>query len=234
MGLADLHIHTRYSHDGLNTVPAVLARAKRIGLDVIAITDHDEMRGSLYALTLASGYGVEVIPGIEISTAEGDLLALDVLRKVAPGLTLIDTVLQVQELGGFCVAPHPMSVGLGMRSLSAYSILRALRNPQVAQTLIGIEIYNATTIDKLGNHYAEVLSQHLEIAILGNSDAHVIRAVGLGATEFEGYTAQHLRKAIRKRKTKIHKTKEWNSARILGSWAVNYLGRAFTRFARTT
>jgi predicted metal-dependent phosphoesterase TrpH len=234
MGLADLHLHTRFSHDGIISVPAVLARARRIGLGVIAITDHDEIRGSLHALELAPGYGVEVIPGIEISTAEGDLLALDILEKVDPGLPLIDTVLQVQKLGGFCVAPHPMSVGLGMRSLSAYSILRALRSPEVAQTLIGIEIYNATTIDKLGNHYAEVLSQQLEIATLGSSDAHVIRAIGLGATEFEGHTAQHLRKAIRKRKTRIHKTKEWNSARILGSWAVNYLGRAFTRFARTT
>ena len=43
MGLADLHMHTIYSYDGTATVPAVLRRAHEIGLDVIAITDHDEV-----------------------------------------------------------------------------------------------------------------------------------------------------------------------------------------------
>lgn len=47
MGLADLHIHTIHSYDGLASVPAIPARARQIGLNVIAITDHDEIRGSL-------------------------------------------------------------------------------------------------------------------------------------------------------------------------------------------
>jgi predicted metal-dependent phosphoesterase TrpH len=47
MGLADLHIHTIYSYDGTASVPAVLARAKRVGLNAIAIIDHDEIKGSL-------------------------------------------------------------------------------------------------------------------------------------------------------------------------------------------
>ena len=46
MGLADLHIHTIYSYDGKASMPAVLRRAKQIGLDVIAITDHDELTGA--------------------------------------------------------------------------------------------------------------------------------------------------------------------------------------------
>ena len=234
MGLADLHIHTKYSHDGIASVPAVLARATQIGLDVVAITDHDEIRGSLEALELAPRYRMEVIPGIEISTSEGDLLAFNIMEKIQRDLPLIDTILQVQALGGFCVAPHPMSAGFGMRSLSAYSILRALRNADVARTLIGIETYNATTIDKLSNHYADILVQHIDLAKLGNSDAHVIRAIGLGGTEFEGHTATHLLNAIRQRKTSVHKKKEWTAVRILGSWAANYLGRSFLRFAKTT
>ena len=63
MGLADLHMHTIYSYDGTASVPRVLARARQIGLDVIAITDHDEIAGSLKALELAPDYGLEVIPG---------------------------------------------------------------------------------------------------------------------------------------------------------------------------
>ena len=71
MGLADLHIHTICSYDRAASVPAVLARAKKIGLNVITITDHDEIAGSLKARELASKYSVKVIPGIEITTREG-------------------------------------------------------------------------------------------------------------------------------------------------------------------
>jgi predicted metal-dependent phosphoesterase TrpH len=110
---------------------------------------------------------------------------------------------------------------------------KALRNPEVAHILIGIGTYNTTAIDKMSNHYSHILGEHLGIAKLGNSDARVIEAIGLGATEFEGHTAKDLLKAIRKGTTSIHKKKEWNSVRILGSWAAHYVGSAFTRSAQT-
>jgi len=231
MGLADLHIHTIYSYDGTASVPAVLTRAKQIGLDVIAITDHDEIAGSLKALELAPQYGVEVIPAIEITTAEGDLLALNVTQKIARGLPLIETILKVGEQNGFCIAPHPMAGGFGMKSLNAYSILRALRNVEVAKILIGIETYNATAIDKMSNHYARILGNKLNLAQTASSDAHVVETIGLGVTEFEGHTANDLIKALRSGKVGQRKQKEWTSAYILGSWATHYIGSAFTRFA---
>lgn len=233
MGIADLHTHTIYSYDGTASVSAVLKRARQIGLDLLAITDHDEINGALKALELAPKYGVEVIPGIEITTAEGDLLALNITQKVDRGLSLIETVLKVGELGGFCIAPHPMAGGFGMKSLSAYSIMKALRNPEVAQILMGIETYNATTLDRMSNHYAHILGEHLGIARFGNSDAHVAEAIGLGTTEFEGRTAKDLLKAIHKRKTVVRKKEEWTSIRILGSWMANYMGRPFTRLVDT-
>ncbi|MGZ9235885.1 MAG: PHP-associated domain-containing protein [Anaerolineales bacterium] len=233
MGLADLHIHTIHSYDGTASVPAVLRRAKQIGLDVIAITDHDEIAGSLKALELAPKYGVQVIPAVEVTTAEGDLLALNVTEKIQRDRPLLDTVLKVRELGGFCIAPHPMAGGIGMKSLTAYSILKALRNPDVAQTLIAIETYNATVIDKISNHYAHILAERLNIAQTASSDAHIVEAIGLGVTEFDGCTAQDLLTALRKGETRQRKQKEWNAARILGSWAANYVGSAFTRLANT-
>ena len=229
MGFADLHVHTIYSYDGTASVPAVLTQARNTGLNVIAITDHDEIAGSLKALSLAPRYGVDVIPGIEITTSEGDLLALNVTEKIERDLPLVETVLKVGELGGFCIAPHPMAVGMGMKSLSAYSILKALRNMDVADILIGIETYNATAIDKMSNHYAHILAEHLDMAQIGNSDAHIVEAIGLGVTEFPGNTGSELVKAIHKRTTTIHRKKEWNTIRILGSWAARYLGSTFAR-----
>ena len=231
MGLADLHIHTIYSYDGTASVPAVLNRARQTGLDVIAVTDHDEIAGSLKTLELASAYGVEVIPGTEVTTSEGDLLALNVTEKIPHARPLVETILKVGELGGFCIAPHPMAGGFGMKSLSAYTILKALRNPDVARILIAIETYNATTIDKMSNRYARILAERLDIAQTASSDAHVVEAIGLGATEFDGHTAQDLISALRNGDIRIRKQAEWTSARILGSWAANYVGSAFTRLA---
>lgn len=231
MGLADLHLHSLYSYDGTAAVPAILRRAQQIGLDVIAITDHDEIQGSLKALELAPAYGVEVIPGLEITTAEGDLLALNLTQAIQPGLSLIETVLRVGAAGGFCIAPHPMAGGLGMKSLSAYSILKALRHPEVAGILIAVESYNATTLDKMSNHYARILADRLNITQTASSDAHIIEAIGLGATEFDGHTAQELMDALHAGHVRIRKQKEWTSARILGSWAANYVGSAFARLA---
>jgi len=229
MGLADLHLHTIYSYDGTASLAAVLNRAKQIGLDVIAITDHDEVRGGLKALELASNYGVEVIPGSEITTADGDLLALFIKEKVDAGLSLIETVLRVREQGGVCIAPHPMAGGMGMKSLSGHVILKALRIPEVAETLIGIEAYNGTALDRISNHYANILGSRLNLAKTGNSDSHTIDTMGLAATEFEGNTAADLLMALKNKATKVRKQTEWNAFRILGSWGIRYLESAFVR-----
>ncbi len=231
MGLADLHLLTIYSYDGTASLAAVLSRAKQLGLDVIAITDHDVITGALKAMKLASNYGVEVIPGIEITTADGDLLAFFITEIVPAGLSLTETVLRVRELGGVCVAPHPMAGGMGMKSLNARTIVKALRNPKVAETLIGIETYNGTSIDRISNHSANLLASRLNIAKTGSSDAHVIDTIGFGATEFEGSTAADLLAALKSKTTKVCKRNEWGRFKIIGNWIINYIGSAFVRLS---
>ncbi|MDW8268737.1 MAG: PHP domain-containing protein, partial [Anaerolineae bacterium] len=56
MGQADLHLHTTFS-DGVGTVEAVLEAARRAGLDIIAITDHDTLQGAWRACDLGPRYG---------------------------------------------------------------------------------------------------------------------------------------------------------------------------------
>lgn len=63
----DLHVHTNAS-DGLLRPEEIVARAKEAGLEVVAITDHDTTAGIERALAAGRDLGVEVIPGIEIST----------------------------------------------------------------------------------------------------------------------------------------------------------------------
>jgi predicted metal-dependent phosphoesterase TrpH len=63
----DLHMHTTYS-DGAFSPTELVLKAKKVGLDVISITDHDSVNGLKEAMAVGKEIGVEVIPGLEIST----------------------------------------------------------------------------------------------------------------------------------------------------------------------
>src|SRR6476469_1051996 len=111
IGKADLHIHTSLG-DGLASVQQIFDFVENYtDLDVIAITDHDDSRGALQALDLIAHrkYRFKVIPGNEITTRNGHLLALFVTQEF-PMLKPLDWTMQaVHEAGGILIAPHPLS-----------------------------------------------------------------------------------------------------------------------------
>jgi predicted metal-dependent phosphoesterase TrpH len=68
----DLHTHTVYS-DGTFTPGELLQLARSRGLDVVAITDHDTTNGLMEASASGAEQGIEVVPGVELSTVhEGE------------------------------------------------------------------------------------------------------------------------------------------------------------------
>jgi len=192
MGTADLHTHTIYSYDATSTVRAVLKQAADTGLNVIAVTDHDEICGSLEARELAPKYGIEAIPAVEVSTKQGHLLALFVETIPPRGMTLIDTLIHIGKLGGVAIAPHPFNNLPG--SLSMEAVVGALANPRAKSVLKGIETHNMST--QAFDGIAQKLCIYLPLAKIGSSDAHVYWAIGAGRTEFPGETAQDLRNAL--------------------------------------
>lgn len=194
MGQADLHIHTIYSYDGTTTIEAVLKHARRAGLDVIAITDHDEISGALRAEEISAHYNIEVIPGIEVSTAKGHLLALFVQRLIPAGRPLIETLQRVREEGGLAVAAHPLAIGA--HSLNETAIRRALESEVGQQTLVAIETLNASLFYRGSNSRAGQLAQRTGLARVGCSDSHVGWNIGHARTHFPGRTAADLRKAL--------------------------------------
>jgi predicted metal-dependent phosphoesterase TrpH len=220
MGLADLHIHTTYSFDGTSTVTAVLKKAVEVGLDVIAITDHDEIRGSLEAEELAPAYGIEIIPGSEVSTAEGHLLALYIHQRIPKGLSLEETIRHVADQNGVCIAPHPG--GIRYNSLSPAVIRRALQKPSLAKVLVGIEVYNAGLINLSGNVIAQRLAEGLSVAKTGSSDAHLLWMVGKGATYFRGSSAQQLRRALETGLTRPVQSKPDSRIFLVAHWMSRY------------
>jgi hypothetical protein len=221
MGFADIHIHSIYSYDATTTVRAILKQSSSVGLDVIAITDHDDIRGAFDARELASQYGLEVIPGVEVTTKDGHLLALFVEKIPPRGLSLMETLKRIGDLGGIAVAPHPFN-NLPA-SLSLENVLNVLHNDEAKHVLKGIEVYNMTT--QPFDSMVQKVSEYLPLAKTAGSDAHVYWAIGTGKTEFDGTTAAELRSALMNIKTKAHPYEQ----DLLRKYIFNWLRRITLR-----
>ena len=191
----DLHIHTEHS-DGRATVETLLEYvATKTDLRVIAITDHDTIEGALKAERLAASYGVEVIVGEEVSTADGHLLALFIERPLLSGQSAAKTIAAIHAQGGLAIAAHPYD--WTVPSMGRRGLRQRTASPEPAWPLDGIEIFNAGVLLPTMNAQAKDAASGLGLASVGGSDAHHLATVGFGYTLFPGSTAAELHTAIR-------------------------------------
>ena len=212
-GKADLHIHSAHA-DGLDPPEAIVDYAEaRTDLDLIAITDHDEIEAALAARDYAArrGYRVGVVPGVEISTRGGHLLALGVERPFRMLRPLEETVDAVHAAGGVCVVPHPYSwltTSIGARGL------RRLMPPGGACKVDGIELWNPSLAGKVCHERARVTNAlELKLAETGGSDAHALAFVGTAYTTFPGRTWEEFRRALAERTTRAY-GRFWSAAEV--------------------
>ncbi|MDD1724633.1 MAG: PHP domain-containing protein [Methanospirillum sp.] len=167
----DLHIHTNFSKDGESSVQQIIAAASNAGLDAIAITDHDTMDGYRTAQAISSG--ILIIPGIEISTREGHLIALGIDSPPESGQPVLDTIQEVRDAGGVTILPHPFH---------RYRHGVALRCHEALYEADAIEIYNSRYVFAHANRHAMKLANKLGRPVVAGSDAHHARFVGYGRT----------------------------------------------------
>ncbi len=108
----DLHNHTSYSADGGLTPAELLSEARSRGLDCIAVTDHNTVRGALTALGLSEADPTlpRVIPGVEVFTRDGEVIGLYVREDIPKGTPLTEAVDRIREQGGLVYLPHPFDV----------------------------------------------------------------------------------------------------------------------------
>ena len=101
----DLHSHTNRSHDAA-TPPRVLAeRAREIGLDKIAVTDHGSLEGAFEAREHDPDL---IIVGEEIRCrCRAELIGLFLTERIPMKLALEEVVERIHDQGGLVYAPHP-------------------------------------------------------------------------------------------------------------------------------
>lgn len=181
----------------------MLMWAARIGLDVIAITDHDTIDGALIAAELARvRHGPEVVVGEEVSSRDGHILALFINELVRPNMSAEETIDAIHTQGGLAIAAHPywrtsnldyrrraFSLGEGIESLDLDAV--EVINGGLTPSMIGANRRAGWAVEALG------------LTGVGGSDAHVKHALGWGHTRFDGRTAAELRRAILNGSTQV-------------------------------
>jgi predicted metal-dependent phosphoesterase TrpH len=193
---ADLHIHSTYS-DGIPTIEQILKHTElHTGLDVIAITDHNVIDGSLRARDLwaKSSYRFDFIVGEEVSTNEGHLLALFIEKHIPPHLSIERSIDLIHDQGGLAIVVHPLHPFFRM-SCQREVLDRIHANKDL--WLDGIETWNAGLCGIYANRIAmRTNRQCYGWSEVGNSDAHTLNAIGRACTLFQGNTASDVRTAI--------------------------------------
>ncbi|MCW3995034.1 MAG: PHP domain-containing protein [Candidatus Bathyarchaeota archaeon] len=159
---ADLHIHTIYSADSLiqpKTLIDMLSAHSYI--KVAAITDHDSVRGCRATVELAKAYpDILIIPGVEISTTQGDMIVLGTYELPPKPWTPQAVADFAKTIGGVSIVAHPYRL---------YGMHDYARNVKVD----AIEVLNGGST-KEANQEAKMLAKSMGLPGTAGSDAHQV------------------------------------------------------------
>jgi predicted metal-dependent phosphoesterase TrpH len=181
---ADLHVHTTYSEDSVITPQDLIYYAKKQGLNAVAVTDHNFLDG---AYKIAKETDFLVIPGMEVSSADGHIVALNVKELIPRGLSAVETVERIHKAGGVAIACHP------------YVYFKGCLREHVCESFDAIETINARAFPfKRSVKKAEEAALRFGLSKVAGTDAHYGPQIGYGYTEIqaEEATPQAIAEAI--------------------------------------
>jgi predicted metal-dependent phosphoesterase TrpH len=164
----DLHSHTIYSRDCLTRPEKLIQRARAVGLDRIAVTEHNNVVGARRAKELAPDL---VILGEEIKTTHGEIIAYFVTDEVPKGLSPEESIRRLRDQGAVISIPHPVDT-LRRSAMGLENVL------QIIDLVDALEIRNARCVRPEDNaHAVRLAAEHGKLTTAG-SDAHTLFEIG--------------------------------------------------------
>jgi len=162
----DLHSHTNRSQDGVTTPEELVERARAVGLDRIAVTDHGTIDGALRARETG---GRLVIVGEEIRCrCRTELIGLFLTERIPMNLPMEAVIERIADQGGVIYAPHPF----------AYAT-RPCRRARLALSVAdAVEVLNARAFLPWWNRAAARAAAEIGLPALAGSDAHFPFEIG--------------------------------------------------------
>lgn len=187
MPTLELHAHTHASKDSLARPADILRVCAERGIDRIAITDHNSIRGALEAAAIEPG---RVIVGEEVMTTQGELLAYFVKEELPAGLEPAEAIRRLRAQGAAISVAHPFDRHRGGAWREADLLA-------IAPLVDAIEVFNARCLHASDNERAQRFAQEHGLAITVGSDAHTLRELGRATLLAEhAETADDLRAAF--------------------------------------
>jgi predicted metal-dependent phosphoesterase TrpH len=179
--VADLHLHTNWSHDCSIEVDDLLDQAEGQGLGAIAITDHNVFGGALEAVERAHGRRLVVIPGEEVKTADqGEVIGLFLREEIPRGMSFGETIEAIRAQGGLVYLPHP------------FDRMHAIPDPATLHRHLAeidvLEVYNARLLFEAYNEEALRFARKYNLTPGAGSDAHVLAGVGTGVVRMRRFS----------------------------------------------
>jgi predicted metal-dependent phosphoesterase TrpH len=179
--VADLHLHTSWSHDCSIDVDELLDHAEAQGLGAIAVTDHNVIGGALEAVERARGRRLTVIPGEEVKTADqGEVIGLFLRAEIPRGMSFGETIEAIRAQGGLVYLPHP------------FDRMHAIPKPETLHRHLAeidvLEVYNARLLFEGYNEEALRFARKYNLTSGAGSDAHVLAGVGTGAVRMRRFS----------------------------------------------
>lgn len=185
----EFHIHSRFSYDGVLEPEWILRRASALGMNVLSITDHESMEGSLKAMEVAEKYRIAVWPGMEIATNAGDVIGIGLEQEVR-SKDWEEVMRDIRRQGGIVILPHPFRGHRMVERLAAGADI--------------VEVFNGR--DSWANiERAAELARHLGKPGIAGSDAHVSSEVGNAINVFDEITS-YKKEMFTKRANRLEKT----------------------------
>ena len=182
----DLHVHTSEASP-CSSAPLedLVTEAKRIGLDGICLTDHNNVWDPRTLAELKERHDFLILGGNEIATDQGDMLVFGFDEDINEIIRLDELRKKVLKTGGFIIAAHPfrgfLTFGIGQLGLTPE---KAMERP-LFQHVDAVEVLNSKVSDK-ENRFSSQVAEGLGLSGTGGSDAHEVEEVGVYATRFSG------------------------------------------------
>jgi predicted metal-dependent phosphoesterase TrpH len=178
--VCDLHMHTSWSNDCAVDPADLIMHAEAIGLDGIAVTDHNVFGGALETAALARDHELIVIPGEEIKTdGQGEVIGLFLSEEIPRGLSFGDTIRAIKAQDGLVYLPHP------------FDRMHAIADPATLHEHLAdidvFEVYNARLLFEAYNDEALRFARKYNLTMGAGSDAHVLQGVGTGALRMRAF-----------------------------------------------
>lgn len=170
-----VHLHSRYSPDSITSLEKLVERARELGLERLALTDHDTAEG---ALELKRREPELTIVGQELHTTEGEVIGLFLDRTLKPYRRAEEILDEIHALGGITYLPHPCD----RRRYHFYP----QRLVELADRVDVIEVHNQWAAPE-ANQAAADLARDLGKPASCGSDAHAPPELGHCWLEMEEF-----------------------------------------------